>query len=58
MVLVIIDEVEDKRGIIFELDEKALLEGEIPPLEDIDDFNKGPVLLNRLILSQDEGSEL
>ena len=58
LVLVIIEEVEDEASSLFELYQNALPFAQVPPLDDVDDLHQRPVLLDWLVLSQNEGTEL
>lgn len=56
--LISMREVEDERGAVLELNEKALLQGEIPAIDNAHYLDQGPILLNGLILGQYKGGKL
>ena len=56
--LVSMGEVEDERGAVLELNEQALLQGEVPAIDNAHYLHQGPILLDRLILGQYKGGKL
>ena len=56
--LISMRDVEDERGAVLELNEKALLQGEIPAIDNAHYLDQGPILLNGLILGQYKGGKL
>jgi hypothetical protein len=58
LVLVLVDEVEDEAGAVFELDQQALPSCEVPAFDDVADLYNWPVFLYGFVLREYEGGEL